>query len=441
MPYDIIVGRNEADKQRFGNEGLIYIGKQFVRMGELTSLSNRILMDVARSHVILIAGKRGSGKSYTLGVIAEEISTLPENISSNISCLIFDTMGIFWTMKYPNEREIGLLREWGMLPQRVPIKIFVPFGFFSEYEKRGLPVDNTFALKVSELTGDDWCITFGLKFTEPVAVMIQRVISRLREQLEDSGREYDLEDIIKEVKGDREMDVTTKQATISLFEGAKTWKIFARKNERSIEISQLVEGGKTTIIDLSCYSSLSKFNIRALVIGLISRKLFNERTLARKSEEIQAVQRGIDYLHYKQKREMPLVWLFIDEAHEFLPKEGETAASDTLKQILREGRQPGISLILATQQPGVIHRDVMTQADIVIAHRVTAKPDLEALNLIMQSYLFQDIKSYMNSLPDVKGSAIVLDDSSERIYPIRIRARFTWHGGEAPTSVVVRNRI
>ena len=77
------------------------------------------------------------------------------------------------------------------------------------------------------------------------------------------------------------------------------------------------------------------------------------------------------YMHYfakevEEKMEEPLVWLALDEAHELLPKEGKTAATDALITILREGRQPGISLILASQQPGKIHTDVMTQSDIVI---------------------------------------------------------------------------
>jgi len=70
MAYDIIIGRNESDKKALGEKGLVYIGKGYVKMGNYTSLSNKILMDVARSHVILVAGKRGSGKSYTLGTIA-----------------------------------------------------------------------------------------------------------------------------------------------------------------------------------------------------------------------------------------------------------------------------------------------------------------------------------------------------------------------------------
>ena len=156
---------------------------------------------------------------------------------------------------------------------------------------------------------------------------------------------------------------------------------------------------------------------------------------ARKDEEIQAVQHGIDYMRYTVRREMPLVWVFIDEAHEFLPKVGKTPATDALVQLLREGRQPGISMVLATQQPGKIHTDAMTQSDIVISHRVTARPDVEALNEISQSYLYESISDKLNGLPHLKGSAIILDDSSERIYPIRVRPRFTWHGGEAPAAI------
>ena len=62
MPYDIIIGRNDLDKIKFGSRGLVNIGKSFVKMGQTTSLANNILLDVARAHVILVSGKRGSGK-------------------------------------------------------------------------------------------------------------------------------------------------------------------------------------------------------------------------------------------------------------------------------------------------------------------------------------------------------------------------------------------
>jgi len=203
----------------------------------------------------------------------------------------------------------------------------------------------------------------------------------------------------------------------------------------------LINAGKTSVLDLSVYNSVGAFNVRALAISLISRKLFNERMSARKVEEVKSVSKGLDYSFSSEKKETPLIWMFIDEAHEFLPLNEKTIATDALIQILREGRQPGISIVLATQQPGQIHRDVMTQSDIVISHRVTSKPDVEALNYIMQTYLMGTISKYMNELPSLKGSAIILDDNSERIYPVRIRPRFTWHGGEAPSAINIKKEI
>ncbi|MCX6709330.1 MAG: DUF87 domain-containing protein, partial [Candidatus Woesearchaeota archaeon] len=128
--YDIIIGRDEEDKKKFGDVGTIFIGKHYVKMGQTTSLSNSIYLDVARSHVIFICGKRGSGKSYTMGVIAEAISDLPKEISKNVAVLMLDTMGIYWTMKDPNLKESALLSEWEMKPKAMRINIFTPKGFF-----------------------------------------------------------------------------------------------------------------------------------------------------------------------------------------------------------------------------------------------------------------------------------------------------------------------
>ena len=177
MSYDIILGRDESDKKNFGDRGLIYIGKGYVKMGQYTSLSNKIFMDVVRSHVVLVAGKRGSGKSYTLGVIAEEISNLPKEISQNLASLMFDTMGIYWTMKYENEKDRKLLQEWGLKAKNLPVKVFVPAGFYESYLDKGIPVDEKFALDIMELSAEDWITTFELEITNPISVLIQRTLA------------------------------------------------------------------------------------------------------------------------------------------------------------------------------------------------------------------------------------------------------------------------
>ncbi|MEI6849761.1 MAG: ATP-binding protein [archaeon] len=430
MAYDIVLGRNSSDKEKFGDKGLVYIGKGYVKMGQYTSLSNKIFLDVARTHVILIAGKRGSGKSYTLGAIAEELSSLPAETSKNIASLIFDTMGIFWTMKYKNEKDADLLREWGLETKSLPVKVFVPFGKSAVYEQKKIPFDATFALAASELAAEDWITLFNLEFTSMPAVLIERTITDLKEKAE----QFNLSDVQQSIEKDDRATPENKEVVLSLFSAAETWGIFSKSREGT-KISDLITGGTTTVLDTSVYSSTSAFNIRALVISLISKKIFESRMDSRKKEEIESIQYGQDYMSYKSNKQDPLVWIFIDEAHEFLPKEGKTPATDALIQLLREGRQPGISLVLATQQPGQIHKDVMTQSDIVISHRVTSKLDVDALNEIMQTYLLNNIQRQMDDLPSLKGSAILLDDNSERIYPIRVRPRFTWHGGEAPTAV------
>ena len=332
MPYDIIIGRDESDKKKFEKKGLIFLGKGYVTMGQYTSLSNPIYMDIARSHVVLISGKRGSGKSYTMGVVAEELATLPTEEKKNIAGLIFDTIGIYWTMKYENDKEKELLESWNLKPSKTPVQIFIPYGYSEEFEKRGLPADSLFSINPSELEAEDWILTFNLEFTNPVSILIEKVISSLKEKII-----YSIQDIIHEINQDKSTSIETRNSASGLFQAANSWKVFSQETTK---ISDLVQAGKTAVLDLSMYSSVSAFNVRALVIGLISKKLFNQRTLARKKEEIQAVQHGEDYLSFKQEREMPLVWIFIDEVHEFLPETGKTPASDALIQLLREGRQP-----------------------------------------------------------------------------------------------------
>ncbi|MEK6847312.1 MAG: zonular occludens toxin domain-containing protein, partial [Nanoarchaeota archaeon] len=374
--------------------------------------------------------------SYTLGVITEEIANLPPDVSRNIAPLIFDTMGIFWTMKFKNEKEQYLLEEWGISAKNLPIKVFAPLGKIQEYKEKNIPVDAPFALKASELEAEDWLITFNISMTSQEGVLITNTIAKLKKERKD----FTIKEITQELQQYHNISQETKNIASALFQAAESWGIFSTSNEGT-EIKDIVNAGKTTIIDLSVYSSIGTFNVRGLVIGLVSRKIFTQRINARKQEEIQSIQHGIDFMSYNPTRDTPLVWIFLDEAHEFLPRTYKTPATDALVQILREGRQPGISLVLATQQPGQIHEDVMTQSDIVISHRVTAKPDIEALNQIMQTYLLENIKTSLDNLPTHKGSAIILDDNSERIYPMRMRPRLTWHGGESPAAVKGQTEI
>ncbi|MBI2670701.1 ATP-binding protein [Candidatus Woesearchaeota archaeon] len=434
MTNDIIIGRDESDKKKLGDKGLVYMGKHYVKMGQTTSLSNRILIDVARPHVILVSGKRGSGKSTTISVLAEEMLKLPKEISQQLSIVMFDTMGIFWTMKYPNKREEDLLNEWNLKPDTFNVTIYAPSGYFKNYKKYGIPVDIPFTIKTSELNAEDWCNVFDLEITSNIGILIERTLSQLQDQT------YGIDEIIKEIQKDKKPDENTKNAAENRFQAVKSWGLF---DKHGTEINDLIMPGKVSILDLSAYTHISgSTNIKSIAISIISRKLLSDRIKARKIEELKDIEKSSFLFseNEENKKEMPLVWFLLDESHEFLPRDKKTPATDALVQILREGRQPGISLVLATQQPGEIHRDVITQTDVVISHRLTAKRDIEALNAMSQSYLVADIQRYLNELPSLKGSAIILDDNSERIYPVKIRPRISWHGGETPSAVFIKKK-
>ncbi len=425
--YEIIVGRDAEDRRKFGTRGMFLLGKHYVKMGQTTSLSNEVYMDVARSHVVFITGKRGSGKSYSQMSIAEGMMTLPEEITSRLAVVMFDTMGIYWTMKYENKKDEALLREWGLGYQDINNKVYVPEGHFNPAKEKGIPVDAAFSIKPSELSVTDWCSTFNVEIVSPIGALIGRVISNLKGS-------YEIDDIVDAIISDDRSDHYTQAAAENLFLTAKSWGLFSREG---ISFSELVVPGQITVVDVSGYASaVNRSSVRALVIGLISKKLFQERMEARKLEEYRSVKTFTSIIPREEEassRETPLIWIMVDEAHEFLPKEGSTPATDALQTLLREGRQPGISLVLASQQPGQIHTDVMTQSDIVIAHHITAKVDIDSLGALMQSYMREGLDVALANLPDVKGAAILFDDTNERLYPIRVRPRITWHGGSSPT--------
>ncbi|MEM2115360.1 MAG: ATP-binding protein [Candidatus Woesearchaeota archaeon] len=430
---EIVVGRSPSDLKKLGLKGCVKIGKMYIRMGENLSLSNPVYVDLSTSHVILIVGKRGSGKSYTMGVVAEGFALLEPEIRKNIAIVMIDTMGVYWTMKYPNKQQEDELESFGLKPQAVDCITYVPYAYFDRYKNEGIPVDQRLILPASEISPEEWASAFRISPFSREGVIISKTVLTLREKIQ----EYTLDDMISFVMKDEEADSITKMSVVNLFKMAKGWGLFGKPSTKIVE---LFNAGKVSVIDISPYATMpGGWPIKALVTGLIAQHAFKERMKFRKDEEFQELSSVNSFFTFekKEKKNIPLIWLVIDEAHEFLPvdEKDANAATEPLKIILREGRQPGVSLILATQQPGKIHTDAITQADIVIAHRVTSKIDIDALQLLAQSWMKESITASMNQLPSAKGSAVLFDDTNERLFSIRIRPRISWHGGGSPSAI------
>ena len=426
MAFEIVIGRDARDREKYGLRGTILLGKHYVQMGGRASLANPVLLDASRSHVVFICGKRGSGKSYTMGVLAEGFMMLPRDVRERLSVIMFDTMGVFWTMKYPNREDEKLVEEWALPQPAFNVRLLVPAGRRKEYERLGVPVDDAFVFSLRDVDPDWWLGMTKIDPLSPLGVLLVRMITELQKGV------FGFEEIYAWLRGGDDFAVE-RHVLENIFRGVEGWGLFAREGT---PLASLAQPGMITILDVSGYANASATaGLRGVVIGLVSQKLFETRMLARRVEEYAAVRKAVHVFEKRAEDEEPLVWLFVDEAHEFLPRVGETLASRPLITLLREGRQPGVSLVLASQQPGQIHTDVLTQSDVVISHRLTAKIDTDALGLLMQSYMREGLDVLASTLPRIKGAALVFDDTNEKIFQIQVRPRVTWHGGSSPTAL------
>ncbi|MBI4017901.1 MAG: DUF87 domain-containing protein, partial [Candidatus Aenigmarchaeota archaeon] len=214
----IVIGRDDEDAKRFGEKGTIFLGRHIVGTGEEAHLTNPIAMDVARPHVMLILGKRGQGKSYTLATIAEEVTNLPADVKENLSVIIVDTMGIFWSMKNPNERQVALLSEWGLQPKGFDVAVYVPQGYQDYFDREGIIYDSTYALRPSELSPEDWALSFELSLIEPAGILLDRVVRSLKKK---DG--FDIDDMIEAIDKDSRAEPKVKEALQNRLVSAKDW--------------------------------------------------------------------------------------------------------------------------------------------------------------------------------------------------------------------------
>lgn len=361
--------------------------------------------------------------SYSMAVLIEEMARQPIEIRSRISVIVIDTVGIFWSMKLPTKAYVDELEKWDLKAEGTQARVLVPKGVYDFYKKKEMPVDGSFTIRVCELDSAEWMSLFRVTWKDAEGVLISRIIETAKQKL---GTFYGLDDLVTAAKNDTESEKSTRDAVAGRFAAAKSWGLFEKEGTR---IKDIAKPGMITVIDVSTYRQASGMEgTRDIIVGLIGKRLFEERMLYRKEEEIRLT-KGLS-----RESDLPIIWLFIDEAHMFMPKDEESFALSVLLEWVRVGRQPGLSLVLATQRPNKLHPDCISQCDMFISHRMTAQPDIEAVAQLRPSYMHQDFGKYYQEMPRGKGFAVILDDESEKLWLVKIRPRFSWDAGITATA-------
>ncbi len=378
--------------------------------------------------------------SYLLGVLAEELALK----NPNVGLVVIDPVGVFWGMRHPNkeEKELESLAKVGLLPSGLNnLKVFIPQGMKDKVPKSTF--DAAFSVPPSLLTTEDWCLTFGIDRFSPSGLLLEKVMYKVKHGFKSkegkyskAKENYSLEDLISCLHFDSEINsqelgykADSIRALASRFDAAKAWGVFDERGTPLIEISK---ENQLTVIDTSFLDD----NVSALIIGILARRILSARKLSTRREAASKFKE--DSVESLLELGIPPTWLFIDEAHTLIPSGNvKTPASNSLIEYVKQGRQPGCSLVFATQQPSAIDTHVLSQLDIIVSHKLVFDDDIKAVYKRTPTIIPKQYKAgnFIKTLP--VGVAIVGDrrEETSRAFVMRIRPRMSQHEGrEAVTS-------
>jgi len=335
-----LIGRRtgeEAPADRGATTGpACRLGRHRARDG---SAGGPVELDLARPHAACVVGKRGAGKSHTLGVVAE-----------------------------------GLCRAAGVVPVVVD-----PMEAFEGLEAAGATVRDPH-VRAGAFPARAWPELVGLDPAGGPGSLVWR-----------AAAEADTLAAMRETVAEADASTESRRAAENALALAASWGVF--------DPAGIAAPREPTVLSLSGVPTAAA----GAVVGVVAGALYAARV----------------------DGEGPLPWLLVDEAHAFAGGVGWPA----IERLLTRGRAPGASVVLATQRPSALPEVARSQADLLVAHRLSGRADREALADARPSFVTGPL---VDRLPTATGEALVFDDATERAHAVRVRERRTPHGGDAP---------
>ena len=345
------------------------------------------------THLAIIAST-GSGKSYLAGVLLEEL-LMPYN---RAAVLVIDPHGEYDTLQQTHNQSI--FRDGDYSPQ---VRIIRP---------------QDLRVRISSLTLPDlrYLLT---NLSEKMHYQLSRAFRYAQRTWGED--KYTLEQLYMAVRevGDGaqgEDDTTDDDPTT----GALIWRLGAALGGRgifhdfeNIELDELFKPGMCTLVQLNEVEQRQQ----QVIVATLLRRVYQARIDTDKGK----LQRG-DCNH------VPFpVFCLLEEAHNFAPANADAVSSDQLKTILSEGRKFGVGVGLISQRPGRLDSDVLSQCMTQCIMRIT--------NPIDQNRIAESVESVgrdmLKELPALsKGQVIVSGASVNTPLMLRVRTRYTRHGGD-----------
>lgn len=428
---NVIFGRAKVEQDP---AEIVYIGKVLESASGKSYLGADAWLDVTFPHVVYITGTRGSGKSFDLGVLIEGISELErespvQNKVSPITSILIDTQSQFWTLRYEprqsvpeNKQQLEELKRWNIKPNALKnCRIFIPPN-----TEPFLGDEIKFSLQPRYVTPEDWCSLLGQEIYGPQG----HIISETCEALE--ANNYSIDDMISYIADASNWPGIAESSRNALVYKLTDYRRTGLFSPTGLDVKSLLTPGVANIFMLRDLRNEDK----SLVTAIIARQLF--LVMGQHHKELKVA-------HFFEKEfkgaDLPTrVWLLIDEAHVVAPSNGPSPAREALVEYVKRGRDAGLSLVLATQQPSAVDDRILSQVNISFNHRLTFQSDIgSAINRVptktlsamkMSGTMLTDFGDMIRLLE--AGQSFLGDHASSRTVLVQIRPRVTSHGGYSP---------
>jgi hypothetical protein len=431
---------------------------EWVHIGRLAEIGPRkdVRLDVGREHVTAVVGKRGSGKSFTLGSLLEglsthERSTSVANISKDRAVLLFDVLNIFQWMAAPVDdattgseqvrAQARQLRAWELTAIELDVDLWAPAG----YDQRIATDVRPFRIRTADMEPGDWCALLGVDAVQdPMGQLVSQVHDKVTRrgwtngdgELEPPAANYAIQDLLACLAGDQEIAVDYGRETVrAVRQRLAAYEQTPLFGNTGTGMEELLHPGRLSIMLLSGVPD----DVRLVLIFLMIRRLLFQRAEA--SEAAKALQLGAAEADRSRLEQIvrdapPKTWVVVDEAQNVFPTGRRTSASEILLRFVREGRNFGLSLAFTTQQPSAIDARVMAQVDTLISHTLTVHTDVDNVLRNLKSRQPDRIQLAGRTLTLADairslgvGQAFVTSVDAERGFFMDVRPRVSIHGG------------
>jgi DNA helicase HerA-like ATPase len=378
-----------------GDTGSAHVGSLLTRAaGEVPVVLS--IKDVVSTHLAILAST-GAGKSYTAGVLVEELM-MPHN---RAAVLIVDPHGEYDTLRSieddPQFRKAGD-------DYHPEVKIFT---------------HDRIKVRFSSLTEADVKYLLPEGTSDKMLHFLSQAFRQLTATRQNELWGYhDLRDEVKAQKyegGER-----SESSNASSIEGL-LWRLDMRfdrpdslfSDSEHIPLREMFQPGRCTVLQLSDIEQ----NEQQVVVATLLRRVNKARVATVRGEATPGSDMELRYP----------VFTLLEEAHRFAPAGQTVVSTNILKQILSEGRKFGVGIGLITQRPGKLDQDVLSQCMTQVIMRIVNPVDQDTVAKSVEGAGRQ----LLNELPALtKGQAVISGVGVNTPVMCRVRERLTRHGGE-----------